>query len=66
MMKENVKKLRQILFWSQTDLATAIGVTRGTINNYESGHRSPRFRELKALVQLAKQHNIDVNFEGNE
>lgn len=62
-MKEKVKALRAALFLSQGELAKKIGVNRNTITNYEVGRRKPRFLTLKALIDLAKSNNLDIDFK---
>ena len=40
---KNLQKLRIKRGLSQQDLANAIGVTRSSVANYESGNRRPSF-----------------------
>ena len=45
---------------SQQKLANAIGVTRGSIANYEQGTSYPKNREIYG--KLAEFFNVDVNY----
>ena len=52
---KNLQKLRIKRSLSQQDLANAIGVTRSSVANYESGTRRPSFENL---IKLADYFNV--------
>lgn len=52
---KNLQKLRIKRGLSQQDLANAIGVTRSSVANYESGNRRPSFENL---IKLADYFNV--------
>jgi putative transcriptional regulator len=40
-MKNNIRELRNVLRWSQADLAEKLGVSRQTVNAIETGKYDP-------------------------
>ena len=58
MLKNRVKELRARHGYSQTDLATLIGVTRQTIGFIEKGELSP---SITLCLRMAKHLQISVD-----
>lgn len=56
---ERLMQLRKRYSVSQTDLANAVGVSRKSIQYYESGERYPRSAVLK---RLAEYFNVTVEY----
>lgn len=52
---KNLQNLRLKRGLSQQDLANAIGVTRSSVANYESGNRRPSFENL---IKFADYFNV--------
>lgn len=48
--QKNIVKLRQGKGMTQRDLAKALGVSCGTISNYENGQRTPNFEMMEVLA----------------
>lgn len=64
---EQVRAARALLNWSQHDLATAAGVARATIAEFEGGRRTPIANNLAALrnaLEVAGVIFIEANGEG--
>lgn len=62
-----VRAARGLLGWSQTDLASASGVSRPTIADFEAGKRTPYARtidELRRSLERAGVEFIDENGGG--
>ena len=57
---EKVKEQRQKAGLSQEDVATAIGVTKRTLINYEGGTSHPQDRTI--YFRLAEFFKVDVNY----
>ena len=57
---EKLKNLREAKGLSQEELAKALGVSRRTVSNYESGHRYPRYRSI--YEKLAALLDTDINY----
>lgn len=54
-MEDNdIKKLRSLLDWTQDELASQLGTTARTIQNWESGTKIPKSK-MSALVKLAQK-----------
>jgi transcriptional regulator with XRE-family HTH domain len=53
-----VKSLRQRLGLTQEQLAREVGVTFGTVNQWENGHRRPQPFLLRRLVEMAASLNL--------
>lgn len=47
---KTIKELRQAEGWSQQDLAVRLGVTVGTVSNWERGVFEPTASKFKALA----------------
>lgn len=59
-----LKKLRVKMFWTQTDLGNALGVTFVTINRWENGKNLPSLRQQKKIINLCNKHGVPLY--GNE
>jgi len=53
-LPEKIKRWRASRGFSQAAAAVALGVPVRTLQNYESGHRSPRGLALEALLSKLK------------
>ena len=49
---ERVKELRKEKGMTQTDLAEAVGVTKGTVSTWETGARMPNFVTINDLCEI--------------
>ncbi|RPF41890.1 DNA-binding XRE family transcriptional regulator [Hydrogenoanaerobacterium saccharovorans] len=54
----NIEKLRRKAKLSQMQLATAMGVTQGTVSQWETGEIKPRANKL---IELAKILNCSID-----
>ncbi len=61
-----VKRIRDQLFLSQTDLANLLGVTFATVNRWENEHFKPSIRDRKKLYLLCKKSHIPYEDCDNE
>lgn len=69
MNKEKIKKERLKLGYTQKELGEKIGVSRGTISNYESGETIPdenKSRLLNAVFSTKKEVETKEPSLGNE
>ena len=57
-----IKKLREKAFFTQTELATILGVSFTTVNRWEKGKFSPSMKMKKKLQVLFEEYRI---IEGN-
>jgi DNA-binding transcriptional regulator YiaG len=55
MTNHEIKELREALKLSTQQLANKIGVSRYTINRWESGESRPQPRSAKMLEKLSKE-----------
>lgn len=58
-----IKRLRQSLFMNQTDFASRLGVSFGSVCNWEMGRRNPRIEKVKIMLEMAKKNKIKVAIE---
>ncbi len=56
---ERMKRLREEVFLTQSELATEVGLTRLSISNYELGKRTP---DLATIEKLSAFFKCDTNF----
>lgn len=54
-MGERIKQLRKETGMTQTALAEALGVTKGTVSTWETNNRTPNFETLDAMCDLFKK-----------
>ncbi len=57
-IENKLQLLRELHDWKQQDVADALGVTRSTYANYESGRRSP---DIDTLMRLADVYGISLD-----
>ena len=57
---DRFKLLREESGLTQEELARRLGVSKGTIGNYESGARTPR--KLDDLNSLADYFNVEIDY----
>ena len=57
---ERFKKLRTEANLTQEELASKLGVSKGTVGNYESGARSPR--DYEDLENIADFFNVEIDY----
>lgn len=55
---DSIKRLRYELILSQDAFAKALDVSYATISGWETGRRSPNYRSIRKMIDLAKQNNI--------
>ena len=48
--QNRIKELRKKGYYSQSDLAKAVGVTRQAISKYEHGDRQPSFETVEIIA----------------
>lgn len=58
---EDIKKLRQKLFMSQTVFANELGVSYTTVNRWETGKAKPTYKTMKAIDEYCKNNGIDFD-----
>lgn len=57
--KEKLKMLRKEKNLGQTELARALGVSKGTISLWENGLREPN---MSSLIRIAQYFDVSVDF----
>lgn len=55
---EIIKKIREELMISQTDLAKMLGVSFNTVNRWENEKFEPSFSAKRKIKDLLKEHKI--------
>ena len=55
-----IKKLRQKMILTQTQLATLLNVSFGTVNRWESGKYKPTTKVKRRLLPYFEKFDIDV------
>ena len=56
----NIKSIRRRALMTQQEFATAIGVAKTTVCNWETGKVEVSIESLKKILEFCKQHNIEV------
>lgn len=56
-----IKKIRDELLISQTDLAKMLGVSFASVNRWENKKTQPTLKARRAIREICKKHNIDAN-----
>ena len=64
MSSQQAKAARAWLDLSQDDLSEKSGVTRRSIQDFESGKRDPQARTLRDLQQALEREGIEFIFSG--
>lgn len=60
---EAIKLVRRSLCLEQSEFAQQIGVTTGSVCNYEKGLRTPRLPIIRKILDIAKKNKIKVSPE---
>ena len=58
-----IKKIRNELLITQTELAEMLGVTFATVNRWERGHHEPTIKQKRALRDLCRRKKIKWEVE---
>lgn len=58
-----VKRLRSVLGLHQDQFAKLLRMTGSAVSHWECGLRKPRWPQIRAMVQIAKKHSVDIKFE---
>lgn len=58
---EEIKKLRQRLFMSQTAFAQELGVSYTTVNRWETGRATPTYKTMKLIDDYCKEKGIEFD-----
>ena len=58
---EEIKKLRQRLFMSQTEFAQELGVSYTTVNRWEMGRAKPTYKTMKLIDDYCKEKGIEFD-----
>lgn len=58
---EEIKKLRQRLFMSQTAFAQELGVSYTTVNRWETGRAKPTYKTMKLIDDYCKEKGIEFD-----
>lgn len=61
----DIKKLRQTLFMSQTDFAQELGVSYTTVNRWEVGKAKPNYKTMKVIDDYCKSKGIEFNIHAS-
>lgn len=57
---KNIKKLRDKMLVTQTELSTILGVSYVSINRWENGVHDPTMKAKRKLMELFKKYKIKV------
>ena len=60
-----IKTLREELILSQTEFSNLLGISYTTVSRWEQGKNIPTIKLKRKIVELCKQHNINLE-EKNE
>lgn len=63
MGKNEIKRIRDILGLTIDELAELLSVSHSTVVHWESGIRSPVYKNAKKIVLLAKEHGIKTSVD---
>ena len=58
---EEIKKLRQRLFMSQTAFAQELGVSYTTVNRWEMGRAKPTYKTMKLIDDYCKEKGLEFD-----
>ena len=58
---EIIKKLREKLLVTQTELAELLGCSFSSVNRWEKGHHEPTMKAKRKIMQLCRENNIEVD-----
>ena len=57
---ELTKKLRSKLILTQAEFGALLGVSFTTVCRWETGKYEPTMKQKRRLVELCKEHNIEI------
>lgn len=71
-LSEEIKRIRQRSFLTQSDFADEIKVAFSTVNRWEGGKARPNLSAMKNIKEFCQKNNIDfsnveeawLNYEG--
>ena len=63
---QEIKKLRETMLITQTELAGLLGVSFVSVNRYENNQHEPTMKVKRELMRLFKEQNIVKGDEHNE
>lgn len=58
---DEIKKIRQKQFMSQSDFAHMLGVSFTTVNRWETGKSKPSYKAMKTIDSYCKKNGIDFD-----
>lgn len=53
-----IKRIRETLLISQTELAQMLGVSFATVNRWENGHHEPTIKQKRVIRDFCKKKKI--------
>jgi DNA-binding transcriptional regulator YiaG len=53
-----IKKIREQLLVSQTELAQMLGVSFATVNRWEKSHHQPNYLQRRKIQSICRKHKI--------
>lgn len=53
-----IKRIRETLLVSQTELAQMLGVAFATVNRWENGHHEPTIKQKRALKEFCRNKGV--------
>lgn len=56
-----VKRIREELLLTQTELAKILGVSFATVNRWENKHCVPTMKQKRAIRDLCKKNRINIS-----
>lgn len=54
-----IKRIREEMLITQTELAEMLGVSFATVNRWEKGHHVPTIKQKRAIRDFCKKHKIE-------
>lgn len=61
---ERVRKLRDKLILSQSEMADMLGVTFATVNRWENGKHEPSIKQKRSIHYLCVKYGIEEQSNG--
>lgn len=58
--QKQLKRIREELLITQTELAEMLGVAFATINRWERGHHEPSIRQKRKIRDFCRKHKISI------
>ena len=56
---QQVRAARGLLNWSQSDMATACGLSLTSVNNIDRGHAQPRLQTWQRIQKVFEDHGVE-------